>query len=304
MVSLYWAKGLDSREYVLTICNTLEVVVGLNRVQIDTNPLKVNFVLDITKQDEGGNNTSAPRALDPGLDIAIPHVGRGGQHSADRLGRHGQQGMAVVQEGLSLANPVHLARVAKVFADVLVPVERVHLVGFVLAYWRRDAGVDGEGHARVAAAETECANAALVVFCDASFRRQCLVTLGLDLGCGSETLGTLTAPSPTLNKQNEQAERAANQEPKKLQTRRTAWDVLTYESSRVLPRGTSCPDCRREDQQPKRWLRREGPRPTATKIGAWFVVLVLFSFLLLFSNNSGGSESDARVSVAKRCGRM
>lgn len=32
MVSFYWVKGLDFREYVFIICNILEVVVGLNCV--------------------------------------------------------------------------------------------------------------------------------------------------------------------------------------------------------------------------------------------------------------------------------
>lgn len=40
------------------------------------------------------------------------------------------------------------------------------------------------------------------------------------------------------------------------------------------------------------------------KIGVWFVVFVLFLFLLLFLNNLGGLESDVRVLVVKRCGRM
>ena len=150
---------------VLTAGNALEVVVGLGGLKIDTHKLVVDLVLDVAEQDEGRDHTFAARRLHLGLDTAVPHVRRRGQDGADRLGRHGEEDASVVHERLALADPVRLAGIAQVFADVLVAVERVHLVHVVLAHGSRDARVEREGHARVTAAEAVCANAALAVFC-------------------------------------------------------------------------------------------------------------------------------------------
>jgi hypothetical protein len=129
------ARGKKS----LTIGNALEVVVGLGRVEVNTNPLVVDLVLDIAEQDKGRDNTGAAGCLHAGLDVAVPHVPRRGEDGADRLGRHGEQGVVAVQERLALADPVGLVRVAQILADVPVAVERVHLVDLVLAYRGRHA---------------------------------------------------------------------------------------------------------------------------------------------------------------------
>ena len=134
-------------------------------MEVNADKLVVDLVLDIAEQDEGRDDTLAARRLHAGLDVAVPHVGGGGQDGADRLGGHGEQDAAVVDEGLALADPVRLAGVAEVLANVLVAVERVHLVRLVLAHRGGHARVEREGHARVAAAEAVGTDTALAVFC-------------------------------------------------------------------------------------------------------------------------------------------
>lgn len=149
----------------LTVGNALEVVVGLRCLQVDTHKLVVDLILDITEQDKSRDNTAAARCLKTRLDVTVPHVGSSGQHGAHRLGRHGQEDVAVVQQRLTLPNPVGLAGIAQVLADILVPVQRVHRVRLVFAHRRGNARVKGERHAGVAAAQAVRADTALVVFC-------------------------------------------------------------------------------------------------------------------------------------------
>lgn len=55
-----------------------------------------------------------------------------------------------------------------------------------------------------------------------------------------------------------------------------------------------------EDQQPKRWLRREGPRPTVTKIGTWFVVLVIVFFVFGIVREQFGRFGKRREGLGRK----
>lgn len=146
-----------------TVSDALEIVVCLGGSEVDADPLVVDFVLDVAKENKGRDDTLADARLDPGLDGAVPHVRRRGQHGADGARRHGQQHVLVVDLGLALADPVHVLGIAEVVLVVAVAVERVHAERLVDAHGRGHARVDAEGHARIAAAEAEGADAALVV---------------------------------------------------------------------------------------------------------------------------------------------
>ena len=147
-----------------TIGNALKVVVCLGNVQLGADPFVVDFVLHVAEEDEGCDDAGAARRLDLGLDVAIPHVDGRGQHGAHRVGRHGEEHVAVVDQWLALGDPVSRRRVAQVLVDVGDAVEAVHGELAILAHGDRHACVERGRHSRVAAAEAVGSNAALAVF--------------------------------------------------------------------------------------------------------------------------------------------
>lgn len=102
----------------LTVGNALEIVVCLGDGQVGAHPLVVDLVLHVAEQDESRDHTRAPRRLDSRLDVSVPHVVRRGEDGTDRLFRHGEEDVSVVEQRLALGDPVGLAGVAVVLGDV------------------------------------------------------------------------------------------------------------------------------------------------------------------------------------------
>lgn len=162
-LSVSHLHGLDHAS--LTVGNALKVPVGLRSAQIHADKLVVDLVLYVGQQDKGRDDTLAAAGLEPGLDVAVPHVLGGGHDGADAVLGHGQQDVAVVVGGLSLGDPVGGGRVAEVVADVGDAGELgVKGHGLGLAHGLGGARVDGEGHSGIAAAEAKGANTALAIF--------------------------------------------------------------------------------------------------------------------------------------------
>ncbi|KAI6945477.1 hypothetical protein KC341_g103 [Hortaea werneckii] len=61
---------------ILTVRNSLEVVVALSMVHVYTHKLEINLVLDITHKDEGCDNTRSSASPHSRADLSIPDVFR------------------------------------------------------------------------------------------------------------------------------------------------------------------------------------------------------------------------------------
>lgn len=115
---------------------------------IDTNPLKVNFVLDVGHENEGGDDTLALRRGKLGADLAVPDVVCRGEQSADGALSHGEQRRGLSAAGVlvegrhALGLPVDLGGIAEVLVDGLDIIQRVHLVFGRLAGGAGDARVE------------------------------------------------------------------------------------------------------------------------------------------------------------------
>lgn len=149
----------------LTVCDTLVVVIRLGLLELDTNVLIIDLVLDIRQQDECRDHTLPPTRLKPRLDISVPHIPRRCEHRAHRARRHRQQQRVLVRHRIPIHDPVGLGRVAQVLGFRRDSRHVLECPRLVLTHRRRHARVEAEGGEGVAAAEAVCALAAQAVFC-------------------------------------------------------------------------------------------------------------------------------------------
>lgn len=154
---------------MLTNCDTLGVEVGLDVAGVDTDPLKVNLVLDIGHEDEGRDNTLALGSGCLCANLAVPNIMCRGQQCTDGALGHGQESrlLAVagvgVDGGHALRLPIDLGRVAEVLVDALDGRERVEAVCAGLADGAGHTRVERVRHEGVAASEAEGADTAITV---------------------------------------------------------------------------------------------------------------------------------------------
>lgn len=141
------------------------VVVGLDSIQIHTNPFVINLVLHVRHQNECGHDTGTLGGLQRRADLAVPHIRGTRQHGPHTPRRHRQQQVAIVRGGLAINNPIVLARVSEVLGLVDDAVDAaLERVGCRFALGRGRARFKLEGVLSVAASKTEGADTALAVF--------------------------------------------------------------------------------------------------------------------------------------------
>jgi hypothetical protein len=100
-------------------------------LQINTNKLVINFILDIREQDESSNHTSSSASLELGLHISVPHVRGACEQRSDTVRGHSKENVILVGDWLSAGYPIGLCRVSKIFG-VLLNIVQI-LKGVVLA---------------------------------------------------------------------------------------------------------------------------------------------------------------------------
>jgi len=163
---------------ILTIGDTLEVVVGLCSVHGVADKLEVDFILHIAHQDESCDDTRALAGLHGSADFAVPDVMCAHQQGANSVGRHGQEHTVIVHYGLTRGDPVCLAAISQVscVGSHCRSIEGVHAEIIALAYGCRKTGLEIEGVPRIASTQTVCADATLSV-----------------LGAAGRIVGTLAA---------------------------------------------------------------------------------------------------------------
>lgn len=149
---------------ILTVQNSLEVVVGLDVLQIGADKLQVNLILGVGQEDKARDDTSATAALDLGGDLSVPDVVVVGEEGADAVLGHVDVQVAVLHLGKAAVGPIGLGGIAEVLSIEAGIVEVVPLVGGALADGFGGARVNGEGSQRVTAAETEATSSTLAVF--------------------------------------------------------------------------------------------------------------------------------------------
>lgn len=148
----------------LTVENTLPVEVALHVGQVGANPLQINLVLDVRHQDERGDNTVTPRALELARDLAVKDVVAAGDQRADTILGHGHEHGAVLDLGETGVDPVGGGGITEVLG---VEDEVVHVVpgvGLGLADRHRGARLELVGVTNVAATEAVGASTALTIF--------------------------------------------------------------------------------------------------------------------------------------------
>lgn len=139
-----WLAASAMSSFKLTVCDALVVVVTLGFGDIVAHELKVNLVLDITHENKGRDHALAARGRHGRANLAIPDVVCAGEQGAHGAGGHGEQDrVAVVCHGSARADPVGGARISQVFGVGHDVVQRVQLVVFALAYWRRHTRLQG-----------------------------------------------------------------------------------------------------------------------------------------------------------------
>ena len=74
---------------IITIGDALKIVVGLSSVEVGANEFKVDFVLDIRKEDKCRNHTRCPACLECSCYFPIPHVGCARQQCTNAALGHG-----------------------------------------------------------------------------------------------------------------------------------------------------------------------------------------------------------------------
>jgi len=109
--------------------------------RIDTHPLKINLILDITHHDKSSHNAFALGTRHARTNLAIPHIMRALQQRSHRPLRHRQQNRIVVLYGFSLGDPVRLGRVPEILVDGLDVAEVLELVVSGFTDGVGDAGV-------------------------------------------------------------------------------------------------------------------------------------------------------------------
>lgn len=154
-----------------TIGYTLGVEVGLHVANVNTNPLKIDLVLDVRHENEGRDDTRALRCAQLGADLAVPNVVCRCEKCANCALRHSQQSRFLSGAGVcvdsrrALRLPVNLGGIAEVLVDALDVVERVESVGAGLARGAGYARVEGMRHERVTTAEAEGAYTTVAIYC-------------------------------------------------------------------------------------------------------------------------------------------
>ena len=149
----------------LTICDTLEVVVGLHSVHLCADKLEIDFVLHVTHQNERCDNTGTLTGLHGRLDLAIPDVVCAHEQCANGAGCHGQKHTILILPRLARCDPVCLATIAQV--SCVGPdtrrIQRVHAEVIALTCGRCKTRLEVEGVPGVAATKTVCADTTLSV---------------------------------------------------------------------------------------------------------------------------------------------
>ena len=149
----------------LTVCNTLEIVVGLHGVHLRADELEINFILHVAHQDERCDDTRTLAGLHGRLDLAIPDVVCAHEQCANSTGCHGQKHAVLVLPRLTRCDPVCLATISQV--SCVGPdtrrIQRVHAEVIALTCGRCKTGLQVEGVPGVAATKTVCADTTLSV---------------------------------------------------------------------------------------------------------------------------------------------
>lgn len=158
----------------LTVRDTLVIIIRLRRLEVNTNILIINLILNIRQQNKRRHHPLPPSRLKPRLHIPIPHIPRRRQHRAHRTRRHRQQQRILIRHRVPIHHPVRLGRVTKVLRFRRDPRHILECVCLVLAHRRRHARVEPEGGEGVAAAEAVGALTAVAVFCGLSAGRSWL----------------------------------------------------------------------------------------------------------------------------------
>jgi hypothetical protein len=155
-----------------TDCDSLGVEVGLHIGGVDTDPFKVNLVLDIGHEDEGCYDTCTLGSAGLGANLAVPDVMCGCQKCSNCALCHCQESRLLlrrrvgVYSGHALRLPVDLGGIAEVLVNRLNIVEIIERVLSRLAYGAGDAGVEGVRHEGIASAEAESADTAVAIYCE------------------------------------------------------------------------------------------------------------------------------------------
>ena len=92
----------------LTVCDALEVVVGLGRLQVGADEFKVDLVEDVAEQDEGRHDALASARPQRRRDAPVQHVARRGEQGADAVLRHREQERVLERHWLSARHPIGL----------------------------------------------------------------------------------------------------------------------------------------------------------------------------------------------------
>lgn len=150
---------------LLTVWDALEIVVGLRDVQLGTDPLVIDLVLDVAQQDKCRHHARILARLDRGLDVAVPHVDRRRQNRTAAVGGHRQEHVPVaVDHRRALGHPVATCRVAQVVADVYDVVKGVHRHGLGRAHGRGHTSIERIRRTGVAPPQAVCADATHAIF--------------------------------------------------------------------------------------------------------------------------------------------
>jgi hypothetical protein len=157
----------------LTVEIALREIIGLSVLNVVTNKLEIDFILDIGHHNEGTDDTLATAGRHGGRNTSVPDVPRAGHESTRRVRSHRQQeSLIVVDDGASLNLPIGLVRIAQVVVDSLDAVQRVESELAILTGRSSHTGVDRMRVSNVAAAETVGADTTLtVLYTNVSFGR-------------------------------------------------------------------------------------------------------------------------------------
>jgi hypothetical protein len=143
--------------------HSLPVVVGLNSVDIGTNKLVIDLILDIGEENEGRNNTLQVRRLEGCGNLTIPHVVGGGEHGSDRVLGHGQKQTVVLLNQVTGVDPVEVLGVSEVLSVLCDSIHGSELALSLLADGHGHTGLELEGRLGVTASEAVSAGTTFTV---------------------------------------------------------------------------------------------------------------------------------------------
>lgn len=150
---------------ILTVGDTLEVVVGLCSVHVGANEFEIDFILHVAHQNESCDDTWTLTGLHGCANLAVPDVVRTHQQGTNSAGCHGEENAVLVLYGLARGHPVCLATISQVsrVCSHCRSIESFHAEIIALAYGCREARLEVEGVPRVASTKTVCADTTLSV---------------------------------------------------------------------------------------------------------------------------------------------